>query len=119
MKGTVASCHDCSDGGLGIALAESAFAGGFGMEVDLSKVPAEGIERDDYLLFSESQSRFVVTVHPANQKAFLSTMKGISLGEIGRVTKGQAFIVTGLKGKKIIQGDIYKLKAAWQRTLGV
>jgi phosphoribosylformylglycinamidine synthase len=119
MEGTVASCHDCSDGGMGIALAESAFAGGFGMEVDLGKVPAERIERDDYLLFSESQSRFVVTVKPAKQKAFLSIMKGISLGEIGKVTKGKAFVVTGLKGKKIIQGDIYKLKAAWQRTLGV
>ena len=103
----------------GVALAESAFAGGFGMEVDLAKVPAEGIERDDYLLFSESQSRFVVTVHPAQQKAFLSMMKGISLSEIGKVTKGREFIVTSLKGKKIIQGDIYKLKAAWQRPLGV
>jgi phosphoribosylformylglycinamidine synthase len=119
MEGMIASCHDCSDGGLGVALAESAFAGGLGMEVNLSKVPAEGIERDDYLLFSESQSRFVVTIHPAKQKAFLSIMKMISLGEIGKVTRGKAFVVTGLKGKKIIQGDIYKLKAAWQRTLGV
>ena len=119
MEGLVASCHDCSDGGLGVALAESAFAGGFGMEVDLKKVPAEGIDRDDYLLFSESQSRFVVTVHPAKQKAFLAMMKGIALGEIGKVIEGKAFVVTGLKGKKIIQGDIYKLKAAWQRTLGV
>jgi phosphoribosylformylglycinamidine (FGAM) synthase-like enzyme len=119
MEGLIASCHDCSDGGLGIALAESAFAGGLGMEVDLKKVPAEGIERDDYLFFSESQSRFVVTVHPAKQKAFLSMMKGISLGEIGKVTKGKTFIVTGLAGTKIIQADIYKLKAAWQRPLGV
>jgi phosphoribosylformylglycinamidine synthase II len=119
MEGMIASCHDCSDGGLGVALAESAFAGGFGMEIDLRKVPAEGIERDDYLLFSESQSRFVVTIHPAKQKAFLSMMKGAALGEIGKVTKGKAFVVLGLKGKKIIQGDIYKLKAAWQRPLGV
>jgi phosphoribosylformylglycinamidine (FGAM) synthase-like enzyme len=119
MEGTLASCHDCSDGGMGVALAESAFAGGFGMEVDLRKVPAEGIERDDYLLFSESQSRFVVTVNPAKKDAFLSIMKGIPLGEVGRVTKGNNFMVTGLKGKKIIQGDIDKLKAAWQRTLGV
>jgi len=119
MEGTVASCHDCSDGGLGIALAESAFAGGFGMEVDLGKIPAEGIERDDYLLFSESQSRFVVTINPEKKDAFLSIMKGITLGEIGKVTKGKEFIVIGLKGKKIIQADIYKLKAAWQRTLGV
>ena len=119
MEGLIASCHDCSDGGMGIALAESAFAGGFGMEVDLAKVPAEGIERDDYLLFSESQSRFIVTVPPEKKDAFLSIMKGISLGEIGKVTKGNAFVVIGLKGVKIIQGDIYKLKAAWQQTLGV
>jgi len=119
MEGTVASCHDCSDGGLAVALAESTFAGGFGMEVDLRKVPSEGIERDDYLLFSESQSRFVVTVNPAKKDAFLAMMKGITLGEIGRVIEGKAFIVIGLNGKKIIQGEIYKLKAAWQRTLGV
>jgi phosphoribosylformylglycinamidine (FGAM) synthase-like enzyme len=118
-EGLVASCHDCSDGGLGIALAESAFAGGWGMEIDLRKVPTEGIERDDYLLFSESQSRFVVTVHPAKQKAFLAIMKGISVGETGRVIEGNAFTVTGLKGNKVIQGDICKLKTAWQRTLGV
>jgi phosphoribosylformylglycinamidine synthase len=119
MEGTVASSHDCSDGGIGIALAESAFAGGFGMEVDLRKVPAKGIARDDYLLFSESQSRFVVTIHPEKKEAFLSIMKGITLGEIGTVTKGKQFIVTGLKGKKIIQQDIYKLKEVWQRTLGI
>jgi phosphoribosylformylglycinamidine synthase len=119
MEGTVASCHDCSDGGLGIALAESAFAGGFGMEVDLRKAPAEGIGRDDYLLFSESQSRFVVTIHPEKKEAFLAIMKDIPLGEIGRVTKGKDFIVLGLQGQKIIQQDIYKLKEAWQRTLGV
>ncbi|MBN1255320.1 MAG: phosphoribosylformylglycinamidine synthase subunit PurL [Deltaproteobacteria bacterium] len=119
MDGLIASCHDCSDGGMGVALAESAFAGGFGMEVDLRNVPAEGIVRDDYLLFSESQSRFVVTVNPAKKDAFLAIMKGITLGEIGRVPKGKAFIVTGLKGKKVIQGDIYKLKVAWQKPLGV
>jgi phosphoribosylformylglycinamidine (FGAM) synthase-like enzyme len=100
-------------------VAESAFAGGFGMEVDLRKVAAQGIERDDYLLFSESQSRFVVTIPPEKKDAFLAIMKGIPLGAIGRVTKEKQFIVTGLKGKKIIQGDIYKLKAAWQRTLGI
>jgi phosphoribosylformylglycinamidine synthase len=119
MEGTVASCHDCSDGGMGVALAESAFAGGFGIEVDLRKIPAEGIARDDYLLFSESQSRFVVTIHPEKKDAFLAIMKDIPLGEIGTVTKGKQFIVIGLKGKKIIQQDIYKLKAAWQRTLGI
>lgn len=118
MEGAVASCHDCSDGGLGVALAETAFAGGFGMEVDLRRVPADGVDRDDYLLFAESQGRFVVTVHPEKKDAFLAAMKGITLGEIGQVTKEKNFIVLGLEGKKIIQADIYKLKTAWQRTLG-
>ncbi len=62
--GLIRSCHDCSDGGLGIALAESAFAGGLGMHIDLRTVPCQGIARSDYLLFSESQSRFVVTIDP-------------------------------------------------------
>ena len=40
-RGLVASCHDCSDGGLGVALAETAFAGGLGMEIDLRLVPRD------------------------------------------------------------------------------
>jgi len=40
--GLVASCHDCSDGGLGVALAEAAFAGGLGMNIDLKDVPYRG-----------------------------------------------------------------------------
>ena len=72
--GLVASCHDCSDGGLGVALAETAFAGGLGMDVDLRQVPRRDLDRDDYLLFSETASRFVVTVSPENQTAFETIM---------------------------------------------
>ena len=68
QEGLLRSCHDCSDGGLGVALAETAFAGGLGMEIDLRKVPHKGIERNDLLLFSESQSRFVVTLDPSKKK---------------------------------------------------
>ena len=67
-QGLVASCHDCSDGGLGIALAETAFAGGFGMHVDLRFVPGAGDLRDDVALFSETPSRFVVTVRPSRRQ---------------------------------------------------
>ncbi len=117
MQGLVASCHDCSDGGLGVALAETAFAGGFGMEIDLKQVPYEGIERDDYVLFSESPSRFVVTVHPEDKKKFEKIMKGHILACIGQVIEGKEFIVKGLKGETIISTDILTLKEAWQRTL--
>ena len=57
-QGLVASCHDCADGGLGVALAETAFSGAFGMTVDLARVPVQGITRDDALLFSRIAEPF-------------------------------------------------------------
>ncbi len=115
--GFAASCHDCSDGGLGVALAETAFSGGFGMAVDLARVSSAGIDRDDYLLFSESQSRFVVTVAPNKKEDFESILKGNTFAEIGRVLAEPLFIVKGIKGGKIIEENIGDLKEAWQRPL--
>ena len=53
-QGLLASCHDLSDGGLGVALAETAFAGGFGMAIDLAGVCVDEKLRADRLLFSEA-----------------------------------------------------------------
>ena len=117
QKGLVASCHDCSDGGLGAALAETAFAGALGMEVHLRKVPASGVNRNDSLLFSESQSRFLVTVHPENQSAFEDYLRGNVFAEAGQVVGGGAFTVFGLNGKAVVQADIFDLKESWQRPL--
>ena len=116
-KGLVASCHDCSDGGLGVALAETAFAGALGMEVDLRRVPCSGVNRNDVLLFSESQSRFVVTVHPGNQATFEDCLKGNVFSEVGNVAKRKDFQVIGLTGKGVVQADIFDLKETWQRPL--
>ncbi len=116
-KGIVASCHDCSDGGLGVALAETSFAGALGMEVDLRQVPASGVDRNDVLLFSESPSRFVVTVHPENQAAFEECLRGKVFAAIGRVVAGNHFTILGLEGKAVVQGDIWEFKEAWQRPL--
>jgi phosphoribosylformylglycinamidine synthase len=116
-SGLVASCHDCSDGGLGIAIAEVAFAGGFGMDIALSDVPREGITRDDYLLFSESQSRFVVTISPQAKEAFEEIMAGHSYARIGTVTPEGIFRVAGMNGETILEESIGSLKEAWQKPL--
>ena len=116
-KGLVASCHDCSDGGLGVALAEVAFAGGLGMEVDLRKVPASGVDGNDTLLFSESQSRFVATVRPENQKAFEDCLKENIFSPVGRVVSGKGFTITGLGGSAVVRADIDELKEAWKKPL--
>jgi phosphoribosylformylglycinamidine (FGAM) synthase-like enzyme len=119
QAGIVASCHDCSDGGLGVALAESAFAGGLGMEIDLRKVPAEGITRNDEFLFSESQSRFIVTVSPERRAAFEIHMNHSVCASIGTVISAPVLRVDGLRGKRIIEADLSELKAAWQKPLSL
>jgi phosphoribosylformylglycinamidine synthase len=116
-SGLVASCHDCSDGGLGVALAESGFAGGLGVEVDLRTVPAQGVTRNDILFYSESASRFIVTVHPHHKASFEAAMKGEVFAEIGTVVSGTGFKITGLQGEMALSADIYELKEAWQKTL--
>ena len=116
-KGLVASCHDCSDGGLGVALAESSIAGRLGMEIDLRNVISENIQRSDYLLFSESQSRFVVTIHPEDKPQFERLMKGNIFSLIGTVRNDTKFILKGLRGTVELEDDVSKLTNAWQKTL--
>ncbi len=114
--GLVRSCHDCSDGGLGVALAETAFAGDLGMVIDLDVVPSEGIDRLDYLLFSETPSRFVVTVKPSDTARFEELMAGTDFAAVGRVNSVK-HLVMGYRTKTIMNEPIDELKAAWQRPL--
>jgi len=116
-QGLVASCHDCSDGGLAVALAETAFAGGLGITADISAVPVDKPLRPDYLLFSESQSRFVITVASRKAKEFESIMAGLPCARIGKVTKSSLLVINEGKRKNIISAEIFDLKRAWQKPL--
>jgi phosphoribosylformylglycinamidine synthase len=118
MAGLVASCHDLSDGGLGVALAESAFSGGLGAQVALADLVLEGIDRDDTALFSESPCRLLVSVKPDKRSAFESAMGGFALARVGEVTGAPILKVTGLNGAPVIDADIWDLKKAWQEPLG-
>lgn len=116
--GLVNACHDCSDGGFGVAAAEMAFAGGFGMQLDLRAMPrAPDIERDDTLLYAETASRFVVTVPRQHRNAFCETMSTCAIGEIGRTLDTSAFTIVGLTGSTVVESDIDSLKEAWQQPL--
>lgn len=112
-QGLVASCHDCSDGGLGVALAESAFAGGLGMKVDLTSIPVDNIL---VALFSESASRFVVTVHPDKAAAFEGVMAGSAVTALGEVVADTTFTVAGQNGASF-SAPLAELKQAWQGPL--
>ena len=116
-KGLVASCHDLSDGGLAVALAESAFAGGCGIQVELAQLPVAGELRDDALLFSESQSRLLVTVHPEHLAAFEQLFAGQVCGLVGRVIEEQELLIFGREGQILVKSDLSTLKEAWQEPL--
>jgi phosphoribosylformylglycinamidine synthase len=113
--GYVKACHDCSEGGLAVALAESCFSGGFGAEVMLSKVPVERVSRDDKILFSESNSRFIVEVSKHSVQEFENLMKGIPCSRIGFVKPNSNLIIHGLNGK-VYEENIWELKKAWKST---
>jgi phosphoribosylformylglycinamidine synthase len=118
QRGLVSACHDCSDGGFGVAAAETAFAGGYGMRLDLRAMPREAaITRNDTLLYAETASRFVVTVPSQHRTAFCEVMRTCRYGEIGVVLATSQFVVIGLAGNVIIDSDIVHLKEAWQRPL--
>jgi len=115
-EGLVVSCHDCSEGGLAVALAEMAFAGGLGIEADMRGLPRDkGCTRPDAQLFSESNSRYVVEVEPEKFDAFAKLMLNVPFGQIGRVTDEQTLVVKSDEGETVIEADVAALKQAWQR----
>ncbi|MBN1784050.1 MAG: phosphoribosylformylglycinamidine synthase, partial [Alphaproteobacteria bacterium] len=114
----VESIHDCSDGGFVTAIAEMAFSGGLGAEVDLKRIPYKGqLQRDDIILFSESNSRFIVEIKPENQKKFEKLLKDMDAGLIGSVQEDGRLSIQGLNGELCINADVMELKEAWQKPL--
>ena len=117
-KGLVRACHDLSEGGIGVAAAEMAFAGGLGMVIHLRQVPlGETVNRGDYVLFSESNTRFLVEVAPKDRHQFEGMMAGLDFAAIGQVTSKEKLEVYGLNGEMVLSALIAELKEAWQRPL--
>jgi phosphoribosylformylglycinamidine synthase len=117
-KGLVRACHDLSEGGIGVAAAEMAFAGRLGLVIHLGQVPlGEAVNRDDYVLFSESNTRFLVEVAPEDKHQFEGMMAGVDFAAIGQVTSNKRIEVYGLNREIVLSASIAELKEAWQRPL--
>jgi phosphoribosylformylglycinamidine synthase len=121
-----------------------AFSGGLGMEINLARViTGEQIIRNDEILFSESNTRFLVEVPKARKNDFEKIMKqspspwwgceahplcgpvqgrrgeervrGNLFAEIGKVTGNRFLKVYGLEGRLVLKAGLAELKEAWQR----
>jgi len=118
-SGWVKACHDVSDGGLAVAAAEMAFSGGCGVDLWLRNVPRpRNLTRDDLILFSESNSRFLVEVDKGHGKDFEDITQETVCALIGEVKTEPAFSVYSANDKKLVETDLLKLRKAWKTTLG-
>ena len=110
--GLVRSSHTPSLGGLAVAFALAALGGELGAEVDLGKIPVEDGLDSDALLFSESNSRFVLTARPEHAGELEALFEGIPLACVGTVTEARR-----LKLGTVVDSDLDALRAAFKRTL--
>jgi phosphoribosylformylglycinamidine (FGAM) synthase-like enzyme len=108
QQGLVASAHDVAEGGVAVALAEKAFGKGLGLDVTLSGSATTA-------LFSESQSRFILTVSPGNEQAFEAIVTDAK--KIGAVTEGNQLVIKGEDGTAWINGSVDTLRAAWKGAI--
>jgi phosphoribosylformylglycinamidine synthase len=116
--GKVRSCHDMSEGGLAVAAAEMAFAGALGASIRIADVPlGEAIPRQDIVLFSESNSRFIAEVPPGEADSFRALFGGLPCAEVGVVEAGPCLRFLGTDGQPVLEAPVSDLQAAWKRPL--
>jgi phosphoribosylformylglycinamidine synthase len=106
-KGMVKSCHDCSDGGFAVAMAEMCIAGNIGADIDLSKIKGEDIVK----LYSESNTRWIVEIEKEDEAAF-KKLFGRRAALVGK-TGG-----TRLRMKEAsIDLSVSEMRTAWKEPL--
>ncbi|MCA1632442.1 MAG: hypothetical protein LC802_01680, partial [Acidobacteria bacterium] len=118
-EGLLQSSHDCSDGGLGVALAESCFSShgrkGLGADVDLDGDAAASVTAH---LFAESPSRIVVSFEESARARLeeIAAQAGCPFRVIGRVGGGDLSI--SVRGKECVRQDVNELENVWRTALG-
>jgi len=111
------SSHTPTLGGLGVALGLAAVGGGLGAEVDLGAVPSDETLDDDARLFSESNSRFVISCAPGDAAELEALLRGLPLARVGTVTASGRLRVAGSGGRLVVDVETEALRRAFKETL--
>jgi len=116
-EGWIRSCHDLSEGGLAIALAECVLGGRYGATISLEEIMHDSPElRWDEALFSESASRFVVSVPTQYVDKVKPAFKDLPLLHLGIVTEALTLTISLDGGKPLMQLENQVLRNAWRRA---
>jgi phosphoribosylformylglycinamidine synthase len=113
----ILACHDLSEGGLALAIAEMAFSGNIGVELDLDKISYSGASRrHDSILFSESNSRFLVEIRKENTDRFTELFQNLPIARIGHTVKDKHLGIS-VGNRKVVDLPLMILKKKWQRKV--
>ncbi|HAB13107.1 MAG TPA: phosphoribosylformylglycinamidine synthase subunit PurL [Planctomycetaceae bacterium] len=117
-SGSVRSCHDLSEGGLAVAAAEMAFAGGIGVSLNLDELAtvSDGLQAAE-LLFSESPTRFLVEVTAESESTFREAVEGQPVVQVGTTNDGDRLEIISDDGRTLVDTSLTDLKQAWQAPL--
>jgi phosphoribosylformylglycinamidine synthase len=116
--GLVESAHDCSEGGVAVALAESSFdSGGIGFSADLSGIVLNGPARVAATLFGESASRVVASVQKEHRHALLAL--AASIGVPARVIgeTGGTRMTFSVDGRRVVECTVAEAEHAWSNAI--
>lgn len=116
LSGAVRACHDLSEGGLSVALAEMAFAGQLGFDVSLETIAQDNGISPTALLFSESNSRFLVEVDSEFEDQFREQLGSIAHWRLGTVRQGERCAIES-SGEPLLDLSWQKLFDAWHKPL--
>ena len=118
VNGLVLSCHDCSEGGLAVAAAEMALAGGLGLDLRLAGVPRSAdVEDETAIAFCESLGRLLFEVAPENADAFETALAGLPVAAIGEVRDDNRIQIIGLTGLPVVETTVAAVTHAWRGHL--
>ncbi|MBN2723800.1 MAG: phosphoribosylformylglycinamidine synthase [Deltaproteobacteria bacterium] len=116
-KQFINSCHDMSDGGFGVSLAEMAIGGRTGCEINLSSFPVDVSIDPNTMLFSESAGRFILTVPQKKKLEFESLFDNSDpIALVGEVKKENRVIVKS-SHETIIDETVESLFQSWHKPL--
>jgi phosphoribosylformylglycinamidine (FGAM) synthase-like enzyme len=127
-RGLALSCHDLSEGGLAVAVAEMAFSGQVGAELRLGDVPfaegtgtqaagQDGPVREDVLLFSESNARYLLEVRSEDREALQELLVGVPHAPIGETIAYKILRILSADGRPVLAEALEDLKRSWKDPL--
>ncbi|MFC1742102.1 AIR synthase-related protein [Nanoarchaeota archaeon] len=106
-KDMFTACNSVTSGGIAMTIAKMCIAGQKGASIDITRIPGNNVV-DETILYSETQSRFIITIDPKDKEDFECEMENFIIGLIGEVTDNDKLKITDT-GEEMINIKIEEL----------